>query len=108
MLLYPSFRAGTDTLTIEVPGMPLRTVAVNIGAASPYRTALQLPENIDAESSINGSVQVYDKWNNRVLRSVTLQLQTIGDLQINNAQKATLTTSPEGVSTFTVSSNKVG
>lgn len=108
MLLYPSFRAGTDTLTIEIPGMPLRTVAVNVGAASPYRTALQLVDNIDAESTINGNVQVYDKWNNRVLKSVTLQLQTIGDLQINNAPKATLTTSPEGVASFTISSNKVG
>ena len=88
--------------------MPVRSIPINVGAASAYRTSLQVPESIDAESSANGTVQVYDKWNNRVTKPTVVQLKTIGDLQINNNQTASLTTSNEGVADFTISSNKVG
>lgn len=108
VLLYPSFRAGEDTLTIEIPGLGLQTIPVKVSSANPYRVSLETPTNMLPEQSINAKAIVYDKRNNPVSKKTTLSINAIGDITVNDNTLTTLTTNDKGIAEFALKAGKIG
>ncbi len=99
MLLYPSFSAGTDTLTIEIPGLPLQTIPVTVNAAKAYRVSIQSADSLLPEKTLNASVLVYDRWGNSVTNpaSVTVQASCSNALALIKASIYSLIRKSSGI-----------
>lgn len=107
-MLYPSFKAGTDTLTIEIPGLPLQTIGVIVHPAHPYRTSVQLPDTLTSDTHTTGNIIVYDKRSNQVTTSVPLHIQTIGDITLNGTTSGTQMSDTNGSLPVVLTSGKEG
>lgn len=108
ILLYPSFRAGQDTISIEVPGLGIQTIPVSVSSAKPYRVSLETPDSMLADQSINAKAIVYDKRSNPVSQRTAITINAIGDISANGNTTTALTTNEKGVAEFTLKTGKIG
>lgn len=105
IILYPSFRAGEDTLTIEIPGLPLKTIPVTVRPAQPYRVSIETPDTILAQKTSSGQIVVYDRRNNSIQFPVSIDVHTIGDIKVNNSASGQVRTAENGIASFDINTN---
>ena len=85
--LYPSFKAGTDTITINIPGIdPINIpVIVNPGDAKKVLLTLQRTSlNLTEATETQGTINIVDTRNNKVTKPTTVKIGVIGAADIND------------------------
>lgn len=84
--LYPSFKAGDDTLTIQIPGLDPINIPITVYAGEAKKVILTLEEtklDLTTNTSSKGMIQIVDSWNNKVNTPTLIKLGTIGAAQTN-------------------------
>jgi len=84
--LYPTFKAGDDTLTIQIPGLDPINIPITVYAGEAKKVILTLEKtklDLTTNTSSKGMIQIVDSRNNKVNRPTLVKLGTIGAAQTN-------------------------
>ena len=84
--LYPSFKAGNDTITINIPGIDPITIPVTVNPWAAKTVLLKLEKSRMDLTTTTGSkwtINVVDSWNNKVTSGTVIKLWVIGSANSN-------------------------
>ncbi len=84
--LYPSFKAGNDTITINIPGIDPIVIPVLVNPWKAKSVLMKLENTKMDFTEITGSkwtVHVVDSWNNKVTSGTTIKIWVIGSAKSN-------------------------
>lgn len=84
--LYPNFKAGNDTITINIPGIDpiIIPVTVNAGAAKTILLKLEKTRmDLSSNTGSQGTIDVVDSRNNKVTSWTTIKIWVIGSAKSN-------------------------
>lgn len=83
--LYPSFKAGDDELTINMPGIKPIIIPITVYPGPAKKVLMNLKKNkldLTTNTTSEGTIQVVDTWNNIVTSGTTIKLGVIGAADI--------------------------
>lgn len=87
--LYPTFKAGEDTLIIQIPGLDPIQIPIIVYAGDAKKVLLTLEKSkldLTTETTTKGLIQVVDSWNNKVNTPTIIKLGTIGAAKTNTTE----------------------
>lgn len=79
--LYPSFKAGNDTITINIPGIDPINIPLTVNPWVAKTILVKLAKNkmdLSTNASSTGTINVVDTRNNNVTKWTTIKLGVIG------------------------------
>jgi hypothetical protein len=81
---YPNFKAGTDNIHIEIPGIPTITIPIHIATSSAQKILIQTDkDNYFPQEQSKGKISVFDYRNNRIQTPTDIKVGVIGPGTIN-------------------------
>ena len=105
--LYPSFKAGDDTLTINIPWLDPIIIPITVNAGEAKKVLLTLEKSrMDLTDNISstGKIYVVDTRNNKVTTGTLIKLWVIGAADTNTSEF----TYSGGEYTYTITAKKPG
>ncbi|MFZ2718776.1 MAG: VCBS repeat-containing protein, partial [Candidatus Absconditicoccaceae bacterium] len=86
IFMYPNFKAGDDTLIIDIPG--IKTIQIPIQVKSGPAKIIKLQTNktsIGINKSTKGSIQITDSRGNIFIDPINIKVGTIGPIHISGS-----------------------
>ena len=84
--LYPNFKAGNDTLTINIPGIDPIIVPIVVNAGEAKKVLLTLERSamdLTVNTGTQGVINIVDTWNNKVTTPTNIMVGVIGAADID-------------------------
>jgi hypothetical protein len=89
--LEPTYRAGNDTVTIDIPWLDPITIPVVINPGQARKVTIDpLPSFSEPDNTINTTVRIYDIWGNRVTQATDIEMGGMGSLTVNGSKLTTI------------------